>query len=110
MTVITGIVTAIRIGIAASRVTYKVAKGTKRGAQWLGRHPNIARYGTVAASTAPLIYDLLNIDYSAIIPKRDTIPYKDRQTRSYMVKSRSRCKQYTSNYAEYKRCLRRQRY
>ncbi len=109
MTVITGIIQAARIGYIAYRVgkvLYKGSLRTKRGAQWLGRHPKIARYGTVAASSAPIIYDLLNIDYSAIqkqIPKS----YPVRKTRNSMVKFGSRRRNYNYCKPRYRRTAKR---
>ncbi len=69
MVVVTGIKTAIKIApiiYKGIKIVYKGSIKTKRGAQWMARHPKIARYGTIAASSAPIIYDLMNIDYSAI--------------------------------------------
>ncbi len=95
MVIITGIKTAIKIGIKAlpyairaGKVGYSAAKATKHGARWLRKHPKAVKYGTVAAGGASLLLDLTNIDYSAI-PQKDAIPSKNGQTRNYLVKSRS---------------------
>ncbi len=97
MTVITGIQTAIKIApivYKGLKIVYKASVKTKRGAQWLGRHPNIARYGTIAASSAPIIYDLLNIDYSAI---QKRFPDKKQQARGKLYATRAR-QQYSTGY------------
>ncbi len=92
MTVISGIIQVARIayiGYKVSKVVYKAGSKTKQGAQWLSRHPNIAKYGTVAAGGTSLLLDLTNIDYSAIqIPTKS--PYQNGQTRGNMEFSRSR--------------------
>ncbi len=92
MPVITGIIQAARIayiGYKVGKIVYKGVKYSKPAAQWLGRHPKIARYGTIAASSAPIIYDLLNVDYSAIQIPKFPQTNKVRQTRDTMEQSRT---------------------
>ncbi len=84
MTVISGIQTAIKIApivYRAGKIIYHGIKRTKAGAQWLSRHPKIAKYGTVAVGAGGLILDLTNIDYSAI-PSPFNGSNKNGQTRS----------------------------
>ncbi len=97
MVVISGIVQAIKIGIRYAPAVYKGSKivytgliKTRAGAQWLSRHPNIVKYGTVAAGAGGLLLDLTSIDYNALIPK--TIPgtTKTGQTRDSMVSTSRR--------------------
>ncbi len=73
MVVVTGIIEAAKIALRIAPIIYKGVKYSRQGMRYASRHPNIAKYGTIAASSAPIIYDLLNIDYSAIqkkIPRR----------------------------------------
>ncbi len=82
MVVITGIKTAIKIApiiYKGSKIVYKGFKKTKYGAQWLSRHPQIAKYGTAAAGVGGLLLDLTNIDYSALPSFKK--PYKNGQAR-----------------------------
>ncbi len=95
MVVITGIIELIKAAIRVapivykgSKIVYKGVKQTKRGAKWIGRNPKYVRAGTIAATSAPIIYDLLNIDYSAI-QKTLRTPAKQ-QTRGYLQSSRTR--------------------
>ncbi len=112
MPVIVGIQTAIKIAkivYKVSKVGYKVGSKTRRGAAWLKSHPKIARYGTIAASSAPLIYDLLNIDYSGIFqafPKYG----KGRQTRNNMEFPRVRQRFNKDCYPRTRRTGRRKEY
>ncbi len=84
MVVVTGIITVGKIIVRAAPIIWKGIQKTNAGRQWISRHPKALRYGTIGATAAPVIYDLLNIDYSAIpIPKFPS-SYKKRQTRTYM--------------------------
>ncbi len=96
MAVISGIISAIRIGLTVSRIVYKTGSKTKAGAQWITRHPNYVRAGTIGATAGGLILDLSNVDYSALLPKKPPEYGKTRQTRDYMVKSKS--KRIRNNY------------
>ncbi len=81
MVVVTGIIEAAKIAVRVIPIIYKGVKYTRQGTRYLSRHPNIAKYGTIAATSAPIIYDLLNIDYSAI----PTAPKRPKQkTRNFM--------------------------
>ncbi len=109
MVVITGIKTAIKIGLRAlpyalraGKVGYSAAKATKHGASWIRRHPKAVKYGTVAAGGATLLLDLTNIDYSAIPPYEK--PGKIGQTRSYMEQSSSRPRYSNVYRTSRKRC------
>ncbi len=87
MAVITGIITAIKIGLRVSKIVYKGGKKIPPVVKYFDRHRKAATIITTAASTAPLIYDLLSIDYDALLPK--TPSNKIGKTRGNMVKSRS---------------------
>ncbi len=101
MVVVTGIVQAIKIGLRVAPIAYKLAKKNVQVAKYLYRHPRIAKYGTIAAGTAPLIYDLLNIDYSAI-PKKPRSSYPKQKTRNLLDKP-FRKQQYCYDYRPRKR-------
>ncbi len=92
LVVVTGIKVAIdiaKIAYRVSKIGYKAVKKTRAGGRWIGRHPKALRYGSIAATAAPVIYDLMNIDYSAITSRKvRSTPVK--QTRSYFQSSRSR--------------------
>ncbi len=90
MAVITGIIEAIKIGVRVAPIVYKIGKKFPPVVKYLYRHPRIAKYGTIGAASAPLIYDLLNIDYSAIPIPKFPKTNKVRQARVNMVKSRAR--------------------
>ena len=113
MVVIQGIQTAIKIApivYKVGKVVWKASMKTKRGGQWLTRHPKIAKYGTVAAGAGGLLLDLTNIDYSAILPKTPSYN-KTGQTRNYVVQSHSRCRdRFAYNSPQYWSCIRRQKY
>ncbi len=112
MAVISGIISAIRIGLTVSRIVYKVGSKTRAGAKWMQRHPKAVRAGTIGATAGGLILDLTNVDYSAILPKKPWKPSKTGQTRNYMEQSQSRRFQRT-NYRTRERCpsrFQRQRY
>ncbi len=96
LVVITGIIQTIKVAAKVAPIIYKIVKKTKVGNSYIYRHPRIAKYGTAVAGTAPLIYDLLNIDYSAIqkTPSRGKFP----QTRKYMEQYRSKRERYCENY------------
>ncbi len=100
MPVIVGITTAIRIAKLAyrvSKVVYKPIRKTPAAARWFDRHRKAATIITTAASTAPLIYDLLNIDYSALqsfITKTGKFP----KTRNYMEFPSTKRSRYTECY------------
>ncbi len=95
MAVITGIITAIKIGLRVGSIVYKGGKKLPPVVKYFDRHRKAATIITTAASTAPLIYDLLNIDYSGILKAFPKSPSrKVGQTRSYMVKSGTRRKCY----------------
>ncbi len=96
MVVVTGIIAVakvawevVKIAARTTPYVYKGVKKSKQGAQWLSRHPKIAKYGTVAASSAPIIYDLMNIDYSAIQTTKIRSPTV-KQTRGNFQSSRTR--------------------
>ncbi len=92
MVVITGIKTAIKIApiiYKGSKIVYQGFKKTKYGAQWMSRHPNIAKYGTAAAGVGGLLLDLSNIDYSAL-PSWPKSPYKNGQTRGNVYGTKPR--------------------
>ncbi len=113
MPVVTGIIQAARIayiGYKVSKIVYKGVKQTTPVAKWIYRHPKVAKYGTIGATAAPVIYDLLNIDYSAIQNQKGPAPGKPGKTRDYMVKTRGRFG-YTgySNRYRNKRCYGRRR-
>ncbi len=101
MVVIQGIKTAIKIApiiYKVGQVAYKGFKSTRKGQQWLSRHPNVAKYGTVGIGVGGLILDLTNIDYSAIIPKNPGYP-KNGQTRSnFYSTQRGRFRRYNNCY------------
>ncbi len=80
MVVVTGIITAIKIATRVIPIIYKGGKKIKPAAQFFDRHKRTATIATTAAATAPLIYDLLNIDYDALLPKQRQ-PGKTGQTR-----------------------------
>ncbi len=108
MTVISGIIEAVKIGIRVAPVIYKSGKivykaggKTRQGAQWLSRHPKIVKYGTVAAGASSLLLDLTNIDYSAIIPEK-VRPPTVKQTRSNFQSSRSRFRRESNCYPGYR--------
>ncbi len=90
MVVVTGIITVAKIITRAAPIIYKYGQKNLAVAKYLYRHPRIAKYGTIAAASAPLIYDLLNIDYSAIPIPKFPKTNKVRQTRNNMVQSRSK--------------------
>ncbi len=90
MVVVTGIITAGRIIARAAPIIWRGIQRTNAGRQWISRHPKALRYGTIGATAAPVIYDLLNIDYSAIPFPKFPKTYKVRQTRNYMEQSRAR--------------------
>ncbi len=90
MVVVTGIITAIKIAARVAPIVYKYGQKNLAVAKYLYRHPRIAKYGTIAAASAPLIYDLLNIDYSAIPIPKFPKTNKVRQTRNYMVQPGSK--------------------
>ncbi len=82
MTVITGIKTIIKIApiiYKVGQVGYKGFKTTRKGQQWLSRHPRAVKYGTVGVGVGGLLLDLTNIDYSAIPSFKK--PYKNGQAR-----------------------------
>lgn len=111
MTVITGIQTAIKIApivYRAGKIVYHGVKRTKAGAQWLSRHPKIAKYGTVAAGAGGLLLDLTNVDYSAI-PSPFTKPGKVGQTRDNVYGTKSRRFYGSQRYPRYCRPKRRKR-
>ncbi len=98
MVVITGIISAIRIGARVAPILIKIAKKTPAGVRYFDRHRKAATIVTTVASTAPLLYDLLNVDYSAILKTFPRITSrKIGQTRSNMVFSKSRRKCYPDN-------------
>ncbi len=110
MVVITGIITAIKIGLRVGKVGYKFGSKTRTGMRFLKEHPKLARYGTIVASSAPLIYDLLNIDYSGIQKIFQQKPRQGRQTRNNMVVPRTRQRFDKDCYPRKRRSSRRQRY
>ncbi len=83
MVIITGIKTAIKIApiiYKIGKIGYKGFKSTRKGQQWLSRHPKAVKTATAAVGVGGLLLDLTNIDYSAIqIPR---FPSKNRQTRT----------------------------
>ncbi len=90
MTVISGIQTAIKIApivYRAGKIIYHGIKRTKAGGQWLSRHPNVVKAGTVTAGAGGLILDLTNIDYSSLVPQQK--PGKNGQTRKYVYGAKS---------------------
>ncbi len=90
MVVITGIITAIKIILRVAPVIYKGGKKIKPVSQYFDRHRKAGTIITTAAATAPLIYDLLNIDYDALLPKKISGPTKNGQARNNMEFSRFR--------------------
>ncbi len=89
MVVITGIKTAIKIApiiYKVAKIGYKGFKSTRKGQQWLSRHPRAVKYGTVGAGVGSLLLDLTNIDYSAIQVPR--FPSKNRQTRTNVYRTK----------------------
>ncbi len=95
MAVITGIITAIRIGYRVSQVIYQGGKKIPPVVKYFDRHRKAATIITTAASTAPLIYDLLSIDYDALLPKKTSNPFG--KTRGNMEQSRSKRQYYSDN-------------
>ncbi len=100
MVVISGIKTAIKIApvvYKVGKVVWKASLKTKRGGQWMTRHPKVVKYGTAAAGVGSLLLDLTNIDYDALIPKTVPGTGKNGQTRNYMEFPSSRSR-YRYNY------------
>ncbi len=87
MVVVTGIITVIKIIAKAIPIIYRGGKKIPPVVKYFDRHRKAATIITTAAGTAPLIYDLLNIDYDAIPFPKFPQAYKKRQTRNYLVKS-----------------------
>ncbi len=98
MVVITGIIQTIKIATKVAPIIYKIIRKTPAGARYFDRHRKAATIVTTAAGSAPLIYDLLNIDYSGILKAFPRFTSrKVGQTRSYMVQPGSRRKCYPDN-------------
>ncbi len=74
MVVITGITTAIKIAARVIPILYRGGKKIPPAVRYFDRHRKAATIITTVASTAPLIYDLLNIDYDALLQKRIKSP------------------------------------
>ncbi len=92
MVVVTGIRTAIKIApiiYKVGKAFYKAGSKTRSVDRYLARHPKILKYGTIGATGGTLVYDLLNIDYDALIGPPQTYR-KQQQTRSYLQSSRAR--------------------
>ncbi len=109
MVVISGIKTAIKIApivYKVGKVVWKATLKTKRGGQWMTRHPKIVKYGTVAASGGALLLDLSNIDYSAIIQKP---PYRKNGKARADLLGYSRRRFSQQIYKPYNRCRRRRK-
>ncbi len=96
MAVISGIITAVKIGLRVAPIVYKGIKSTKAGAQWLSRHPKVVKGATVAAGAGGLLLDLTSIDFSGLLPKKSPKYGETGQTRNYMVQSKS--KRFRNNY------------
>lgn len=93
MVVVTGIKTAIKIApiiYKASKIIYKSVKKTRAFDRYMARHPRVLRAGTVAAAGGTLVYDLLNIDYDALIGPISKTYNKQFKTRKYVQSSRTR--------------------
>ncbi len=112
MVVISGIKTAIKIApiiYKIGKITYKGFKSTRKGQQWLSRHPKALKYGTAAAGVGSLLLDLTTIDYDALLPKTVSTP-KNGQTRKYMEFPGSRSRyQYSNRPYCVRRPIRRQK-
>ncbi len=112
MVVVIGIKTAIeiaKIALRAAPIIYKGGKKIKPVAQYFDRHRKAAIIATTAATLAPNIYDLMDIDYSAI---QKNIADKVKQTRGKFHPDRSR-QFFKSNYRSryrYRPCKQRQQY
>ncbi len=102
MTIVTGIKIAARIykgykkGQALER-KYRYLDPTNKFIRkyvppgYRSRAFKIKRYLDIAIGGG-LVYDLLDIDFDALLPKKNVRTGKIRQTRNYLVKSRSKRK------------------
>ncbi len=100
MVIVTGIKAAIKLApiiYRGSKIIYKGFKQTKRGSQWIARHPKAVRLGTIGATAGTLVYDLINIDYDSLIGPIPKTYRKQQQARGNFYSTRSRFK-YKADY------------
>ncbi len=110
MVVVTAIKEVVKIILRVAPIVYKMGQKAPPVVKYFDRHRKLGTIVTTAAATAPLIYDLLNIDYDAISFPKFPKTNKIGQTRNYLVQSQSKRfgrKEYTTCYPRRKR---RQRY